>query len=84
MCPYTAQVFTALAAAQKATGFRHWDLRLSNIMQHKIKASTVDSLSEGVEAAYSGQKGSSIQKDDTTPHTTFKIIDFGHGQMKGR
>ena len=28
------QVLTALAAAQ-SLGFRHWDLRLKNIMQHR-------------------------------------------------
>ena len=28
-----AQVLTALAAAQ-SLGFRHWDLRLKNIMEH--------------------------------------------------
>ena len=30
------QVFTALSAAQKSVGFRHWDLRLANIMEHRL------------------------------------------------
>ena len=32
--PLVLQVLTALAAAQ-GLGFRHWDLRLKNVMEHK-------------------------------------------------
>lgn len=36
------QVLTALAAAQ-SVGFRHWDLRLRNIMEHKGNISLLKS-----------------------------------------
>jgi len=36
------QVLTALAAAQ-SVGFRHWDLRLRNIMEHKGTFSLLNS-----------------------------------------
>ena len=53
-------------------------------MQHEMKGRTEDVLSGDAEAAASILKSNSIQADKMPPQTTFKIIDFGHGQMKGR
>ncbi|KAK9814051.1 hypothetical protein WJX73_010626 [Symbiochloris irregularis] len=73
------QVFMALDGAQKAAGFVHWDLRLANVMQHnpgacsKAAAPPTIGAQEATEAA--------VQQSDGP---TFKMIDFGHGNLYDR
>lgn len=62
--------------AQQRLGFRHWDLRLSNVMQHTPLHHSEDLAPAAREA--SGVEASSV------PKLQYKIIDFGHGNLYDR
>ena len=68
-----AQVFEALADAQRKLGFRHWDLRLSNVMQHTPLQHTSSLAPAALEA--------SSTEPSRAPRLQYKVIDFGHGNL---
>ena len=72
------QVFCAVADAQEKLGFRHWDLRLANVMQH-TPLQRVGNISEAAVEADSAKPESAAQ-----PELQYKVIDFGHGNLYDR
>ncbi|EIE27044.1 hypothetical protein COCSUDRAFT_34668 [Coccomyxa subellipsoidea C-169] len=65
------QVLTALAEAQKL-GFRHWDLRMTNIMEHHpLPTQAAEKLPEAASAqvASAGQPDAVSQPDSHPPQT---------------
>ena len=72
----TAQVFEALADAQQRLGFRHWDLRLSNVMQHTP-------LQHGNELSPAAREAGDDRQHEA-PQLQYKVIDFGHGNLYDR
>ena len=77
-CYVRLQVFTALAGAQRELGFRHWDLRLANVMQHNVSADFKAPAPAKQEST--GSTGAS----PAVHGTCFKVIDFGHGALHDR
>ena len=73
-----AQVFRAVADAQEKLGFRHWDLRLANVMQH-TPLQRVGNISEAAVEADSAEAEPAAQ-----PELQYKVIDFGHGNLYDR
>ena len=74
--PVLLQVFVALDAAQNALGFRHWDLRLANVMQHEQGACSHAPVPASI-GAPEGEQAVTEQQG----WSTFKMIDFGHGNL---
>lgn len=53
-------------------------------MQHKSGGSERGSTTAHTQEQSEMRKSHCFDVDDNSLKTTFKIIDFGHGQMKGR
>ena len=73
-----AQVLLAIADAQEKLGFRHWDLRLANVMQHTPLQHVGNVSQAATEADPSGADPAA------QPQLQYKVIDFGHGNLFDR